>query len=81
MSEISNVSNSLVQTAVDNLQLRDKIAYRVAARMMDVARNQGAAMLSLLENAADIVEIQGRQIDSSTTSSAGAIGRNLDVHA
>jgi GTP cyclohydrolase I len=81
VSEISNVNNSLVQTTVDNLQLQEKIAYRVAAKMMDVARNQGAAVLSLLEGAADMVEIQGQQIDSSVTSAASSIGQNLDVHA
>jgi hypothetical protein len=68
-----------VQTAVDNLQLQDKIAYRVAAKAMDIARNQGAAILSLLESVTDMVEIQGQQIDSSITPSASSIGQNFDV--
>lgn len=79
MPEISNVNNSLVQTGLDSLELRDKIAYRVAAKAMDIARDQGAAVLSLLEGVIDMVEIQGQQIDSMVSSPAGSIGQNLDV--
>ena len=76
MSGISNINNSLLQSQLTNLQLRRDINVKVASKTLDAARDQGAAVLQLLDQAADLAQ---------TAPTYGALvsglGQNLDLTA
>jgi len=67
--------------SVNSLNLQSQIAYKLAAKAQDVAKMEGAAMLSLLEGVADMVEIQGQQIENSVSAPTVRVGRHIDVQA
>ncbi|MBN1765875.1 MAG: hypothetical protein JW860_11495 [Sedimentisphaerales bacterium] len=83
MSLISNVNNSLVQSQLESLKLRSDIDTKLAAKSLDIARDQGEAVLTLLDAAADLAKeanaSQGSNITWGTIVSG--LGQNIDVHA
>ncbi len=77
--EISNVTNSLVQSQMDGVQLGDKISYAVAAKAMAAVRDQGAMVLELLAGAAAIAD--QAQAASTGQDLLSNLGQNIDVQA
>ncbi len=75
--EIGNISNSLVQSQMAGAQLREKIAYAVAAKGLAGARDEGAMVLELLDGAAQMTEAM--QGENSGTDILSNLGRNIDV--
>jgi hypothetical protein len=73
MSSIGQVNNSLIQSQMNSLQLGNKISTAVAVKAMDAAKMEGAAMLSLLEGAAEMAQNPQAQ--------TGDVGQNLDITA
>ena len=80
MDPISSVNNSLLQSQLTAAKLNVDIGYKLAAKTMDSARQQGAAVLSLLESAAEVAQ---SSTPSGPTPTLGAIasglGQNLDI--
>lgn len=83
MTSINSVNNSLLQSQLSAAKLNVDISYKVAAKTLGSARNQGAAVLELLDAAADMAKSPAPA--GSTTVTLGAIasglGHNLDVTA
>jgi hypothetical protein len=77
--EISNVTNSLVQSQLSGAQLRNEIAYKVAAKALDATRAQGQMVLELLDGAAAMAD--QAQSASSSQDLLSNLGRNVDVQA
>jgi hypothetical protein len=78
MTQIGNANNGLLQSQLDAIQLREKIAYKVAAKQLDASRMEGDMVLSLLDEAAQMAdEMQAQSADAP----ASPLGQNLDVHA
>ena len=83
MSMIEGVNNSLLQSQLANIQLRQEIGTSIAKKTLDTARAEGDAVLSLLAEAVDFA----RQVNSSSRPilTVGAVvsglGQNLDVSA
>ena len=59
MSGVGGVSDSLIQGQLTGVRIGNEIGYRVAAKTLDAARDQGAAVLELLDAAADLGKGQG----------------------
>ena len=80
MSSISNINSSLLQSQLENLQLRQTINVKVASKTLDVARDQGAAVLQLLDQATDLAQTAPQ---SALTYGAlvSGLGQNLDLTA
>jgi hypothetical protein len=80
MSGISNINDSILQSQLTGLQVQQQISVKVAAKTLDVARDQGAAVLDLLDSA-----MQAAQADNSAPPTLGQLvtgkGMNLDVYA
>lgn len=76
MSGVGGISNSLIQGQLAGVRLGNEISYRVAAKTLDAARDQGAAVLQLLDAAADVGKGQG---SVTLGAIASGLGQNLDV--
>ena len=76
MSEISNVNQQIVQSQLAAAQTQQAIQVSIARKTLDTARQEGAAVLKLLESATQIAPAE---------ITLGAIvsgkGQNLDVKA
>lgn len=79
MSSMDGISNSLLQSQLSAMQIRQAVDVRVAAKTMDAARDQGQAVLQLLNSAMD-VSAQGNQGPTMGQVVSG-LGMNLDVKA
>lgn len=77
MSGIGNVNNTLVQSQLENAAILEQIAYRVAVKTMDAAKDQGEQIVSLIEGAAEVAEQQSPSLNSL----ASGLGLNLDLKA
>lgn len=75
MSQIGSVGNSLIQSQLNATQLRENIAYAVAAKSLNVVRDQGAAVLSLLDQVVEMAE------NAAPEPTASPLGRNINVRA
>jgi hypothetical protein len=80
MSGISNVNNDLLASQLASLQLRQAIDVQVAAKTMDVARQQGDAVLTLLDSAAGAAQTMAAAQPRLTLGAlVSGLGQNLDV--
>lgn len=81
MSAIDGVNNSLIQSQLANIQLRQEIDTKIAKKTLDMAKNQGEMVLKLLSTATDVV----RQNTPAQRTTLGAIvsglGQNIDLQA
>lgn len=81
MSTISGVNNNLVQAQLSGAQTRAAIDTEIAAKTLDMARDQGQMALKLLDEAAQIGEMgQGANAPGLGAIVSG-IGQNIDVRA
>lgn len=62
MSDISSIASA--GTALSNAQLGNEVATRVAVKAQNVAKQQGQAMLSLLEGAMEIQQQSNASVSS-----------------
>ncbi|MCP4709079.1 MAG: hypothetical protein GY869_10670 [Planctomycetes bacterium] len=80
MSIISGVNNSLIQSQLATLQLRQNVDVGVAKKTLDHARMQGDAALALLDSAVQVA--QGAEVIAKPRLTIGALvsglGQNLD---
>ncbi len=80
MTNISNVNNSLLQSQLTNIQLRNAIDYKVASKTLDVARNQGDMVIKLLEQAAEVAQAAPSDKPVLTMGAlVSGLGQNLDI--
>jgi len=80
MSSIGNVNNSLLQSQLSGIQLREEISYRVAAKTLDAARDQGDMVLTLLDKAADVARNTNQQNQIPTLGAVvSGLGQSLDI--
>jgi hypothetical protein len=80
MSGISNVNNDLLASQLAGLQLRQAIDVQVAAKTMDIARQQGDAVLALLDSAAGAAQTMTADQPRLTLGAlVSGLGQNLDV--
>lgn len=70
-------SDNLLQSQLAAIQTREQIGYRVAAKGLDAARQQGAAVLELLDAAANLAG-GGEPTLGQLVS---GLGQNLDVRS
>ena len=81
--DISGVNNSLIQSQLAGLQLRQNLDVSVAKKTLDHARMQGDAALALLDSAVQIA--QGSDTANKPRLTIGALvsglGQNLDCSA
>ncbi|MBN1437067.1 MAG: hypothetical protein JW936_08320 [Sedimentisphaerales bacterium] len=78
--DMSNVTNSLVQSQLANAALYQQINTKVAAKAMDIAKVQGEAAISLLDSAAQIAKAANTEKPTLTLGAlASGLGQNLDV--
>ena len=83
MSAISGVNETILESQLANLQIRQAIDVKVAKKALDATEAQAEAALKLLESAADMAKQIGTSDNSAPTlgSIASGLGQNLDVLA
>ena len=83
MSAINSVNNTFLQSQLAGTQLREQIGYKIAAKTLDAARDQGDMVLTLLDSATDVA--RSAHADQTAAPTYGAIvsglGQNLDLSA
>ncbi len=80
MMNISNVNNSLLQSQLANIQLRNAIDYKVASKTLDVAHNQGDMVIKLLEQAAEVAQAApSDKLILTMGALVSGLGQNLDI--
>lgn len=81
--DISGVNNSLIQSQLSALELRQNINVGVAKKSLDHARMQGDAALALLDSAVQVA--QGAEVANKPRLTMGALvsglGQNFDRSA
>lgn len=79
MSAMDGINNSILQSQLSAMQIRQAIDVKVAAKTMDMARDQGQAVLKLLDSAMQV----SNAADKTPTFGqlASGLGMNLDVKA
>jgi hypothetical protein len=80
MSGMSSINDSILQSQLAGLQVQQQISVKVAAKMLDITRDQGAAVLQLLDSA-----MQAGQTSAVSAPTMGQMvtgkGMNLDLYA
>ena len=83
MSNISSVNNTLIQSQLSALELRQNLDVSVARKTLDQARMQGDAALALLDSAVQVA--RGDDAADKPRLTIGALvsglGQNLDCCA
>ena len=81
MSAISSVNDTLLQSQLSNLQVRQAIDVKVAKNALDATEMQADAALKLLDAAATMAKEAGasRSAAPSFGSIVSGLGQNLDV--
>ncbi len=78
MTSINSTTQSLIQSQLANVQLREDISYRIAAKTLAAARQQGDMALNLLEAAAEIPQ-QSANNPPTMGAVVSGLGQNLDI--
>lgn len=83
MSAISGVNETILESQLANLQIRQAIDVKVAKKVLDSTEAQADAALKLLESAAEMTKQMGASDNSIPTLGAlvSGLGQNLDVQA
>ncbi len=83
MSIVSGVNETILESQLANLQIRQAIDVQVAKKVLDTTEVQADAALKLLESVAEMAKQVGTSDNSTVTlgALASGLGQNLDVLA
>ena len=82
MSTVNALDNRLIQSQLAAARLQNDIAVRVAKKGLDITRNQGEMVLSLLEEAAQLAKTSaGRPPAPTLGSIVSGLGQKIDLKA
>ena len=81
MAGISPVTNSLIQSQLSKVRTRQAIETQVAVKTLNTVRDQGAAMVSLLDEAAQAAQQMNQQQPVTYGMLVSGLGQKLDTQA
>ena len=83
MSPLDSVNGNLLQSQLTAAQLHQGIGFKVAAKTLDAARNQGEMVVALLDQAVEMAQTVSTSSEPALTIGAvvSGLGQNLDMQA